>query len=128
MTKVPVYISFDYDHDDDLKLLLAGQAKNPDSPFEIIDHSIKEPSTGWSENARARIKRSAQVIVICGEYTDSATGVSVEINLANEEGKPYFLLHGRNGKSVKKPTAAKATDTIYDWTWENLKKLIAGQR
>ena len=128
MAKVPVYISFDYDHDDDLKVLLAGQAKHPDSPFEIIDHSIKEPSAGWKENARAQIKRSDQVIVICGEYTDTATGVSVEINLANEEGKPYFLLHGRADKSVKKPTAAKATDKIYKWTWDNLKSLIAGQR
>jgi hypothetical protein len=128
MAKVPVYISFDYDHDDDLKVLLAGQAKHPDSPFEIIDHSIKEPSANWKENARARIKRSEQVIVICGEYTDTATGVSVEINLANEEGKPYFLLHGRKDKSAKKPTAAKGADKIYDWTWPNLKLLIAGGR
>ena len=27
---VPVFISFDYDHDDDLKTLLVGQAKNED--------------------------------------------------------------------------------------------------
>jgi hypothetical protein len=49
MAKVPVYISFDYDHDDDLKVLLAGQAKNEDSPFEVIDHSVKEAPADWKE-------------------------------------------------------------------------------
>ena len=128
MAKVPVYISFDYDHDDDLKVMLAGQAKHEDSPFDIIDHSIKEASPDWKEKARTRIKRSQQVIVICGERTDTATGVSVEIDLANEERRPYFLLWGRGDKSAKKPTSAKTTDKIYTWTWDNLKKLIAGQR
>jgi hypothetical protein len=128
MAKVPVYISFDYDYDNDLKVLLAGQAKLDDSPFEIIDHSIKEESADWKDKARTRIKRSDQVIVICGEHTDKATGVSVEINIANEEKKPYFLLWGRSDKTAMKPTAAKSDDKIYKWKWDNLKTLIAGQR
>jgi hypothetical protein len=128
MAKVPVYISFDYDYDNDLKVMLAGQAKLDDSPFEIIDHSIKEESADWKDKARTRIKRSDQVIVICGEHTDKATGVSVEIDIANEEKKPYFLLWGRSDKTAKKPTAAKADDKIYNWTWDNLKNLIAGKR
>jgi hypothetical protein len=41
-SKAKVFISFDYDHDVDLKNLLGGQAKNDDSPFEITDMSIKE--------------------------------------------------------------------------------------
>lgn len=44
--KVRVFISFDYDHDVDLKNLLVGQAKNEDSPFEITDMSAKEELTG----------------------------------------------------------------------------------
>lgn len=40
--KTRVFISFDYDHDIDLKNLLVGQARHPDSPFEITDMSIKE--------------------------------------------------------------------------------------
>lgn len=38
---VPVFISFDYDHDGDLTTLLVGQAKNSDSPFYIEDWSIR---------------------------------------------------------------------------------------
>ncbi|MCL2391089.1 MAG: hypothetical protein FWC66_00600 [Oscillospiraceae bacterium] len=36
------FISFDYDYDARIKDLLVGQARNPDSPFEITDMSIKE--------------------------------------------------------------------------------------
>ena len=101
MAKVPVFISFDYDHDNDLKVMLAGQAKLDDSPFEIVDHSIKEESADWKDKARTRIKRSQQVIVICGNYTDTAVGVNVEIEIANEEKKPYFLLSGRRRASTR---------------------------
>ena len=127
-TKVPVFISFDYDHDDDLKVLLVGQAKNEDSPFFIEDWSIKEASTDWRDRAKARIKRADQVIVICGKHTDTATGVNVEVRLAREVGTPYFLLAGYADGGNKKPTAALDEDKLYKWTWDNLKALIAGRR
>jgi MTH538 TIR-like domain (DUF1863) len=123
-----VFISFDYDHDLDLKNLLVGQSKNPDSPFEIADWSIKEPSADWKEKARERIRRVDQVVVICGNFTDAAVGVNEEIRIARSEKKPYFLLAGRASGTNKKPTAADASDKIYNWTWDNLKILIGGGR
>jgi hypothetical protein len=85
-----VYISFDYDHDDDLKTLLVGQAKLPGSPFEIADWSIKEPVTSnWKDTARKRIRAVDVVAVICGQYTHTATGVAAEVSIAQEEGIPY---------------------------------------
>ena len=128
MAKTRVFVSFDYDNDLDLKTFLVGQAQNSDSPFEIADWSIKDASPGWKTEARKRIKNSAVVAVICGEHTDKATGVSIELEMAQEEDIPYFLLHGRSGKTVKKPTSAKSTDDVYNWTWENLKNLVGGSR
>lgn len=128
MAKTRVYISFDYDHDSDLKTLLVGQAENEDSPFEIADWSIKDPSPDWKVKARSRIRRVDVVAVICGEYTSSATGVSVEVTIAQEEKISYFLLKGRREKTCTKPAAATATDKMYNWTWDNLKKLIGGAR
>lgn len=123
------FISFDFDHDEDLRNLLAGQAKHPDTPFEIKDRSLKEPLTGdWKEKVRRRMDNVDVVIVICGEYTHTASGVAAELTIAREAKKPYFLLMGRNGKNCSKPTAALTTDKIYDWTWDNLKALIGGAR
>lgn len=129
MTRKRVFISFDYDHDARLKDLLVGQARNSDSPFDITDMSIKAKiDQDWKRNARTRIKGCDVVIVICGEHTDTATGVSAELEIAQEEKISYFLLWGYSGKTCVKPKAAKSTDIIYRWTWDNLKKLINGDR
>lgn len=127
--KKRVFISFDYDHDSDLKTLLIGQSKHEDTPFEISDWSVKEELSGdWKAKVRTRIKKVDIVAVICGEHTDTATGVSAEITIAQEESKSYFLLAGRSSGKNKKPKSAKSSDKIYKWTWDNLKKLIHGQR
>jgi hypothetical protein len=124
-----VFISFDYDNDKDLKELLVGQAKNPDSPFEITDASVKYHLTGdWEEKVKGRIKRADQVIVLCGKQTDKATGVSLELTMARDLKKPYFLLAGRSDGGNKKPKSALVADKLYNWTWDNLKKLIKGGR
>src|SRR6266851_1247623 len=122
------FISFDFDHDEDLRTLLAGQAKHPDTPFEIKDRSIKEPLTGdWKDKVRRRMDNVDVVIVLCGEHTHQATGVRDEVSIAQEKKKPYFMLKGRSDKTCLKPTSALATDKLYTWTWDNLKALIAGQ-
>lgn len=127
--KKRVFISFDYDHDIDIKGSLVGQAKLDDSPFEIVDLSIKEAiDVRWKEKARQRIKSCDCVVVLCGEHTDSAAGVTAELSITQEEGIPYFLLWGRDSKNVKKPKGAKSEDKIYNWTWNNLKLLFDGKR
>lgn len=128
MTATRVFISYDYDNDSDLKTLLVGQSKHSDSPFVIADWSIKVASPGWREEARRRIRASDVVAVICGHYTHLATGVAAELTIAQEEDIPYFLLKGRASGTARKPTSALASDKIYDWTWPNLKLLIAGSR
>ena len=127
MPKTRVFISFDYDHDHELKNAIVGQARMPDSPFEIADWSIKEASPNWRSEAQQRIRNVHQVIVICGEHTDASQGVSVEVAFAREERKPYFLLGGRPDSPCRAPRGAEG-DKIYEWTWDNLKILISGRR
>jgi hypothetical protein len=126
--KKKVFISFDYDHDAVLKDFLVGQSKHSDTPFNISDWSIKVASVLWQQEARNRIARSDVVAVICGQHTHTATGVAIEIKIAQELGKPYFLLKGYKDKTCTKPTSAKSSDKIYTWTWDNLKLLIRGNR
>jgi hypothetical protein len=61
-----VFISFDYDNDNDKdhKELLVGQAKNPDSPFEISDASVKYHLTGdWEEKVKSG--SAAGIVTTC---------------------------------------------------------------
>jgi hypothetical protein len=129
MAKKSVFISFDYDNDETLKTFLVGQSKHDDSPFDFVDSSIKQALTGdWKEKAKTRIKAVDLVVVICGENTHTAKGVSAEVTIAQEEEVPYFLLCGYSEKTCTKPSAAKSSDKIYKWTWDNLKALIGGAR
>jgi len=128
-SKKRAFISFDYDHDLDLKTMLVGQAKHDDTPFDIADFSIKEHLSGdWKGKARTKIKGCDVVVVMCGEHTNTAKGVAAELEIAQEEGVRYFLLWGRSGKTCTKPTSAKSDDKMYEWTWDYLKKLINGSR
>lgn len=128
-TNKRTFISFDIDHDEDTKIMLAGQAKLPDSPFTFKDNSVKGHLTGdWKEKVRRRMDNVDVVIVLCGTKTHTATGVAAELSIAKEKSKPYFLLAAYSDKKCIKPTSASASDKVYKWTWDNLKNLIGGSR
>lgn len=129
MAKKRVFISFDYDNDEGAKIMLAGQAKHEDSPFDFTDASIKEPLTGdWKTKVRRRMDNIDVVVVLCGEKTHTAKGVAAEVEIAQEKKKEYFLLAAYSDKNCTKPTTALSTDKMYEWTWANLKQLIGGAR
>lgn len=128
-TEKRVFISFDVDHDEGTKRMLAGQADLPDSPFTFKDASVKAHLTGdWKEKVRRRMDNIDLVIVLCGTRTHTASGVSAELTIAKEEEKPYFLLAAYKDRNCTKPTSATTGDKLYDWTWPNLKTLINGGR
>ena len=127
--KKRVFISFDYDNDEGAKIMLVGQAKLPDSPFDFQDASIREHLTGdWKEKVKRRMNNIDVVVVLCGEKTHTATGVSAELEIAKEMGKEYFLLAAYSDKTRTKPKSASSSDKVYKWTWDNLKSLIGGGR
>jgi len=129
MARKRAFISFDYDHDENAKLMLAGQAKHPDTPFEFADASVKEHLPGdWKDKVRRRMDTIDVVIVLCGQFTHLASGVATELAIAREKRKPYFLLAAYSDKNCTKPSSADVTDKVYRWTWDNLKALIGGAR
>ncbi len=129
MAKKRVFISFDYDHDEGAKIMLAGQAKHSDSPFDFKDASVKDHLTGdWKEKIRRRMDNVDLVIVLCGQYTHTASGVATELSIAQDKLKEYFFLAAYSDKTCTKPTSAKSADKIYNWTWDNLKALVGGAR
>ena len=123
------FISFDYDYDNDLRGNLVAQAKKPESPFSITDWSVKEPiDENWRKKVRDLIRRADLTIVICGEHTHQASGIAVEVAIAREENKPYFLLKGRREKTCTRPKSAPKKKKLHPWTWPTMKELLASPR
>ena len=129
MQKKSVFISFDYDHDNDLRGNLVAQANDPESPFSITDWSVKRPiDEAWKRDVRDRILRVDLTIVICGEHTHDAEGVEAEVTMIQQLDKPYFLLKGRRRKTCTRPKSAPKRKRIHPWTWPTLSELIANPR
>ena len=123
MAKKSVFVSFDFDNDKVLKDFIIGQARLPDSPFEVIDTSLKEaaPMKTWEDKARAAISRSDIVLVMVGANTHRAPGVLKEVQMARDAGIPIVQVIGyRDGNYTAVPNAGR----LYEWNWDNLKKLL----
>lgn len=124
MAKKRVFVSFDFDNDRALKDFIIGQARNSDSPFEVIDHSLKEvaPERDWLQKARRAISRSDVFIVMLGSRTRYASGVLKEVTIANELGTSKFQIIGY--KDGSEDWRVRNAGRVYRWDWENLKSLL----
>ena len=128
-TKKRVFISFDYDNDGGAKTMLAGQSDLEDSPFEFVDASVKEHLTGdWKAKVERRMSNADLVIVLCGQSTNIAAGVTAELSIAQSLETPYFFLAAYSDVRCVKPKGARDGDKLYNWTWDNVKNLIDGSR
>jgi hypothetical protein len=124
MAKTRVFVSFDFDNDRVLKDFILGQAKLADSPFDVVDHSLKEaaPEHDWERKARAAIGRSEIVLVMVGAQTHRAQGVLEEVAMARQAGVKVVQIIGyKSGDYTPVPNAGRP----YAWSWENLKKLLS---
>ncbi len=123
IVKKRVFVSFDFDNDRQLKEFIIGQSKLPDSPFEVIDHSLKEaaPERNWEAKANAAIKRSDIVLVMVGPKTHLAHGVLKEVEMARNANKHIVQIIGYKDRDY---TSVPGAGRIYRWSWDNLKSLL----
>lgn len=123
MHKPRVFVSFDFDNDKQLKVFIIGQSKNPDSPFEVTDWSMKEaaPEREWELEAEKRIKMVDVVLVMVGSETYKAPGVLKEVSMARKHNKKIVQIIGyKDGNYNPVPDAGR----LYNWNWENLKNIF----
>lgn len=124
MAKTRVFVSFDFDNDRVLKDFILGQAKLPDSPFDVVDHSLKEaaPERDWENKAGGAIRRAEIVLVMVGAQTHKAHGVLKEVAMARQVGIKIVQIIGyKDGNYTPVPNAGR----LYAWNWDNLKKLLS---
>jgi hypothetical protein len=117
MPQIRIFASFDDRHDADLRDLLVEQSNRYGSRFEVVDADRRgSKAAAGQRGPRAGIRDSDEVVVICGEHTDESPSVSLAIDIAREEGKPYMLLWGRRDRMCTKPETALTSDGMYSWT------------
>jgi hypothetical protein len=123
MAKTRVFISFDYDHDLELKEGLVGQSRLQDSPFSIANWSLQEaaPQASWEAAAEARIQQVDVVVVMLGYNTHQAPGVLKEVGMANRHRVRVVQLRPQNRSCTPVPNAGP----VIEWTWDNLKQLLS---
>ena len=123
-SKTRVFVSFDFDNDKKLKDFIIGQSRNPDSPFEVADWSMKEaaPQKQWEEKARNRINQCDVVVVMVGQSTHKAPGVLKEVKMARETEVPICQIIGYRNSN---PTPVPGAGRLLRWNWDNLKKILS---
>jgi len=118
MAKTKVFLSYDYEHDLDMKTNLIAQSKQQDSPFSINDLSLNEKVSDWQQKARISIQRCDVFVVLLGDNTHQASGVRREVKMARQIGKRRFQLRMKGTN----PKPLEGAGTVVAWKWKNLKK------
>lgn len=122
--KKTVFIAFAKE-DESTRNLFTGQRVHPNTPFEFVDMSVKQPYVSeWKERVRARIRRSDGVVALISSSTPKAAGELWEIQCAVAEKKPLLGVWIEEGHRTK-PTAMGSAP-CKTWTWANIGAFIDG--
>ncbi len=116
------FISFDYDHNQNEKVLFVGQAKNSRTPFSIQDWSAKSPmpDSQWQAIVKEKVNKCNMVIVLVGKYMATASGVDKEIRFAKDQNVPFFGVYvGGANTGSNLPTGLPRNRTIA-WDWDEI--------
>lgn len=120
------FISFDYDHNCDEKILFAGQAKHSKTPFNIEDWSSKTqlPERQWEELIEGKINKSNMLIVLVGKNMASATGVDKEIAFAKKNNVPIFGVYVGGANSLSNLPQRLQRNRTINWEWDAIASAI----
>ena len=118
MAKLNVFVSFEFDKDDDLKNNFYEQAKDQ-THLRIRNCSLNEayPDAEWKNRAREAIRGCDVVLVLIGEDTHNAPGVIVETDMARSLEIPIIQIkpQGRPYQGLSR------LDEPIAWRWRTIK-------
>ena len=117
MAALNIFISFEFDKDQDLKNNFYEQAK------EHIQHRIRNcslneayPDETWRRKARVAIDECDVVIVLIGRDTHNAPGVTIETDMARSLGKPILQIRPKG----RLYTGLTRLGDPITWKWKNI--------
>ena len=93
MPSLSIFVSFEFDRDDDLKNNFYEQAREH-TQHRVRNCSLNEayPDEQWKRNARKAIAECDVVVVLIGQDTHNAQGVIVETDIARSFHKPTIQI------------------------------------
>ena len=126
MANPRAFISFDFDHDETEKNLFVGQSKNSRTPFSIEDWSSKSslPQSQWETLIKEKINKCNMLIVLSGQTMASATGVSKEITMANDQDVPVFGVYVDGANTISNLPKSLQRNRTIAWDWEKIANAI----
>ncbi len=121
MPKLNIFVSFEFDKDNDLKNNFYRQAEQ-ETDHEIGDCSLHEsyPDEAWKNKARKAIRQCDVVVVLIGKDTHNAPGVIVETDMARNLGKPVIQVRPQ-GRSCNGLT--RLGEPI-PWRWRTINRKL----
>lgn len=117
------FLSFDFDHNSNAKMLFAGQGvRTSPAPYVISDWSSKSalPQQTWEAEIAAKIALCHLMIVLVGRNMTSATGVTKEIQFAKNANIPYFGVYVDGANTLTPLPAGLPRNRVISWTWPNV--------
>ena len=113
MPELGIFVSFEFDKDNDLKNNFYQQAERL-TQHRIRNCSLNEsyPDWHWREKAKAAIRECEVMVILVGEDTHNAPGVETEVEFARSMDKPIFQIVPRR----RSYTGVSGIDTIR-WKW-----------
>ena len=116
-----IFVSFEYDRDNELKNNFFKQAEE-NSTHRVVNSSLNRAyeTAEWKAKARTAIRGSDVVIVLVGQDTQNAPGVLTETDIAQQLGKPIIQVrpHGRTYAGVPH------LDDPIPWKWTTINRAL----
>ncbi len=117
MATLDVFVSFEFDKDNDLKNKFYEQAKKH-THHRVRNCSLNETrlDENWKSEARAAIGECDVVVVLIGQDTHNAQGVIVETDMARSMNKPVIQVRpqGRRYKGLTR------LEEPISWRWKTI--------
>jgi hypothetical protein len=126
MAEPRAFISFDVDHNSDIKILFAGQASHSKTPFSHQDWSAKSPmpQAQWEALVKAKVNKTHFMIVLVGRHMATATGVVKEIQMAKDQNVPVFGVYIDSANTTSTLPTGLARNRVISWTWDGIASAV----
>ena len=122
MPTLRIFVSFEYDRDNDLKNNFFRQAEQ-ELPSPVLSSSLNRAyeTAEWEVKARTAIRGSDIVIVLVGRDTHNAPGVQTEVSIARELGMPILQIVPQNRTHQGVPNLPRPIK----WKWETIRERLS---